>query len=286
VLTIDRDAERRARQSALDAIKTASERNRLGQFATPDLLADDIMRHVATLLPADIPVRFMDPTIGLGSFYAAARRVLGSERIQSALGYEIDPEFAASARELWDGTPLEVRGGDFALARPIEQVMLLVANPPYVRHHHLDGDAKPRLRQLARAASGMDLSGLSGLYAYHIAVSHKWLAPGAVSAWLIPSEWMTVNYGREVQRYLLERVTLHRVHRFDPSDGQFGDAIVSSAVVSFSNIPPSSDHAVEFSYGGTIEAPRVSVMVPSRELRQTTKWTRYPHTSGLDNPRH
>src|SRR3712207_8732435 len=39
---------------------------------------------------------------------------------------------------------------------------------------------------------------------------------GGAAAWLIPSEWMDVNYGDKVKEYLLTRVTLERIHRFDP----------------------------------------------------------------------
>jgi hypothetical protein len=49
---------------------------------------------------------------------------------------------------------------------------------------------------------------------------------------------MDVNYGRVLKRYLTERVTLRRIHRFDASDVQFDDALVTSAVVVFENTPP------------------------------------------------
>jgi hypothetical protein len=42
---------------------------------------------------------------------------------------------------------------------------------------------------------------------------------------LIPSEFMDVNYGAAVKRYLLNKVTLLHIHRFDPHDVQFGDAL-------------------------------------------------------------
>lgn len=44
------------------------------------------------------------------------------------------------------------------------------------------------------------------------------------------------------QSYLLKQVTLLRIHRFDPADIQFGDAVVSSAVVWFRKTPPPRRH--------------------------------------------
>ena len=42
---------------------------------------------------------------------------------------------------------------------------------------------------------------------------------------------MDVNYGASVKRYLLDKVTLLHIHRSDPKEVQFGDALVSSSVV-------------------------------------------------------
>jgi hypothetical protein len=87
---------------------------------------------------------------------------------------------------------------------------------------------------------------------------------------------MDVNYGREVKEYLLKRVTLLRVHRFNPSDAQFNDALVSSAVVWFKKALPPPNNAVEFTFGGTLEEPAVSKLVHSDALTHARKWTNLP----------
>jgi len=63
-------------QADLDAKKTQPERNRLGQFATPTALAEDILQYAASLLPPSVKVYFLDPAIGTGSFYSALLKVL------------------------------------------------------------------------------------------------------------------------------------------------------------------------------------------------------------------
>ena len=55
-------------QSHLDQAKTALERNKLGQFATPTALAHDILERARHYMPEDVPIRFLDPAIGTGSF--------------------------------------------------------------------------------------------------------------------------------------------------------------------------------------------------------------------------
>lgn len=274
---VDRGAERLALQARLDAAKTQAARNKLGQFATPAALAREVVAHALTLLPEREPLRFLDPAFGTGSFYDALLATAGSERVSQALGFEIDPHYGTAAQALWQGTPLQLTLADFTRQTPpVEGVNLLMANPPYVRHHHLDAETKGRLQARSAQAAGITLSGLAGLYAHFMAIAHPWMAPGGLACWLIPSEFMDVNYGRELKRYLCERVTLLRIHRYDPEEAQFDDALVSSAVVWFRNTAPTADQEVMFTYGGSHSAPQVTRGVPLRELARAPKWTRFP----------
>jgi adenine-specific DNA-methyltransferase len=270
------EQERCALQAQLDAGKTQPERNRLGQFATPIALAADIVRYGANLLPPDKTVRFLDPAIGTGAFYSALLDVVPANRITEALGFEIDPHYGKPAAELWNRTTLDYQLGDFTHAPAAARFDLVICNPPYVRHHHLSNEEKIHLQQRTQAASGLKLSGLGGLYCHFLGLSHAWMADDAVAGWLIPSEFMDVNYGQAVKRYLLEQVTLLHIHRFDPNDVQFADALVSSAVVWFRKALPPKDHAVRFTFGGTLAEPRVSRIVPITALAHEPKWTRFP----------
>ena len=150
------------------------------------------------------------------------------------------------------------------------------ALPIYVRHHHLTGEDKARLQAAAEAAAHVRLPGLAGLYCYFMALAHSWLADGGVAGWLIPSEFMEVNYGRALKAYLLREVTLLHIHRFDPNDVQFDDALVSSAVVWFKKAKPPADHHATFSYGGSMQAPATSKLVSALDLEGADKWTRFP----------
>ncbi len=271
-------------QAKLDAARPRAERNRLGQFATPPVLALDILAYARSLLPPEASVRFLDPAFGTGSFYSALLQVFERSRISSAVAYEIDPYYGDAAGELWSGAGLELRIADFtrALAPDGDGVAanLLICNPPYVRHHHLSGEDKTRLQSLVRRTTGITLSGLAGFYCYYMGVAHAWLARDAIAGWLIPSEFMDVNYGLAVKQYLLDRVTLLRIHRFDPSDVQFEDALVSSAVVWFRNGSAPQDHTVELTYGGTLAVPKARQMVPAQRLRNSPKWSNLVLASG------
>ena len=273
------EARRLALQQDLDSKRDAAVRNRMGQFATPTGLAVDIQRYAKAHLGKNERVRFMDPAIGTGSFYSALLDVFAQTHIRAAVGYEIDRHYGRPAATLWGETGLDIRLEDFTKAEApeaAEKFNLVICNPPYVRHHHIVNGEKQRLKMRAQDACGVEINGLAGLYCYFLGLGHAWMADGGLAGWLIPSEFMDVNYGVSVKRYLLDKVTLLHIHRFDPNDVQFGDALVSSAVVWFRNEPPRIGHEVRFTYGGTLERPKLERLVPVETLRRDPKWTCYP----------
>lgn len=266
-------------QASLDADKTQAERNRMGQFATPVDLALDILRYAKAQMGDNAKVRFIDPAVGTGSFYSALLSVFSKIRIKYAVGYEIDPYYGVPAKELWKEAGLDIHLEDFTRTEPPEgakKFNLLVCNPPYVRHHHIANIEKQRLKTRTRETCGVKVSGLSGLYCYFLGLCHAWMEDGALAGWLIPSEFMDVNYGVSVKRYLLREVTLLHVHRFDPNQVQFGDALVSSVVVWFRKEKPPRDHEVRFTYGGLLQRPKLDRPVSVETLSRDPKWTRYP----------
>ncbi len=283
------ELQRVASQVELDARKTAAQRNRLGQFATPNCLAVDIARYVQSLLgEAKDDIRFADPSIGSGSFFSAALKVFGSKRMSRAVGVELDPAFVDVARSLWGVAGLEVVSGDFTkivangACPPAPNVVL--ANPPYVRHHHISPQDKERLQALSYKMTGVEVNGLAGLYVHFLLLATAWMEDDGIAAWLIPSEFMDVNYGASVKSYLSDCVTLIRVHRFDPNDAQFGDALVSSVVVVFRKSPPSTNHAAQFTFGGSLAEPHACDYIKREKLRESRKWTANP--SHAKNDRH
>lgn len=283
------EARRQAIQSALDSSRSAAERNRLGQFATPYALAMEIARYVRSVVGNGLrTVRFADPAIGTGSFFSAALAVFGTERIEHAVGVELDPAFCEAARDLWAQAGLQVVQGDFTriVSSPScpPPPNLILTNPPYVRHHHLDRTEKQRLQSLAFRMAGVRVNGLAGLYVYFMLLATTWMEDGGYAAWLVPSEFMDVNYGIVLRQYLTHRVTLIRAHRFDPEDVQFGDALVSSVVIVLRKTPPPAGHAAQFSLGGSLHKPRTSDYIPLEKLRHARKWTVYPHHPRNDRP--
>ena len=270
------EARRVALQAALDAVRPPAGRNRLGQFATPPELARQVVGTALEWLPAGEPIRFFDPAFGTGSFFSALLDLAPAGRLERPAGYEIDPHYGGPARQLWRPLGFDLTLGDFTRAEPPAadtKANLIVCNPPYVRHHHLEPAEKVRLRQRGSRAAGVRLSGLAGLYAHFMLLVEGWAAAGAIAAWLVPAEFMDVNYGAALRRYLSERVTLLRLHRFSAGEVQFGDALVTSAVLWWRHAPPPPGHHALFTSGGSIAAPSSASSVPVDRLRDAVKWS-------------
>ncbi|MGD1073719.1 MAG: N-6 DNA methylase [Bryobacteraceae bacterium] len=270
------EERRQKEQTHLDSLKTSAERNKWGQFATPPALALSLARYAHALM-GKTPVHFLDPAVGSGSFFSAASQAFGRKNIAAATGIELDPLFAKTAATLWEKQGLHVINDDFTKQRPPTQLFnLVLTNPPYVRHHHLPAPEKDRLKAQLACSLHLDISGLAGLYCYFLMLCHDWMQEQGLAIWLIPSEFMDVNYGITLRRYLAERVTLLHIHRFCPTDVQFTDALVSSAVVVFRKAPPKAGHAALFSFAGPIDRPQNEALVPLALLRHSRKWTQFP----------
>ena len=278
-----RESERSTNQVLLDSQRTQLDRNRMGQFATPNELAVDITNYAVHLLDTTDPIRFLEPALGSGSFFSALLQVVGADRIRSAVGVELDQRFVSLSERLWSDVGLTVVEGDFTKRYvDVTGSNLILANPPYVRHHHLDHLTKTRLHHEVKQTCGLSISGLAGLYVYFMTLAHSSMAEEGIAAWLIPSEFMDVNYGSVLRDYLSRMVRLVRIHRFDPADAQFSDALVSSAVVVFRKSLPREDARVLFTFGGTMANPVSAETVPLASLRQARKWTSPSRSRGSD----
>jgi len=269
------ETQRLELQVELDEQKTQAERNKAGQFATPTRLAREVVSAGLSELNG-AAVSFLDPAIGTGSFFSALLAVNEDHAIDVAVGFDIDNHYAGPARDLWSEHELDLRTADFTDLIPTSSFNLIVCNPPYVRHHHLTKKLKKRLVQTSSEIAGTKVSGLCGLYGHFLLLSKRWMAEGGIGVWLIPSEFMDVNYGKAIKRFLLNEVTLLRIHRADPAALEFEDALVSSAIVIFANKEPPRGHSVRFTYGGSLAQPAKESLYSVPGLTRAPKWTRFP----------
>ena len=260
-------------QTKLDSLKNPLERNKLGQFATPPEFSQSIVHFVINqYFKNKHKIRFLEPALGTGSFYSALLTSVEKDRIESATGIEYDAQFSNAAKELWSFWGLQVLNTNFLTWRSNKQFNLIITNPPYVRHHHIDEETKLICKANCTELAGSEISGLSGLYLYFLIYSVNFMSEDGIGAWLIPSEWMNVNYGEALRRFLVSRVTLLHIHHYNISDVKFKDALVSSSVVIFKKSRPASTNICLLSSGSDINSPSLEKEVSFSQLLQNKKW--------------
>lgn len=270
------EQSRRQMQETIDKGKDIEERRKYGQFSTPFNLAKEIVTYGLSLL-SESDIAFLEPCMGSGAFYSALLSAVNENYcIQAATGIEIDPVYYDCANTLWGNSGISLVNDDFTKISSQHKYNFVITNPPYVRHHYLTQAAKSYLIEREKEETEIVLSGLAGLYCHFILLAHKWLAPGAICGWLIPSEFMDVNYGTAIKKYLLQNVHLLRIHRYDPENSMFSDALVSSCVVWFRNEKINDDYDIEFSFGCTHDNPKQSKRFKKSDLMKERKWTRFP----------
>lgn len=98
---------------------------------------------------------------------------------------------------------------------PIEPVDAIVGNPPYVRQEDIrkarNGDpkhpppgTKEFFRNLVQSETGVRLSGRSDLHCYFWGHAAAFLRPSGRLGFLTSSQWLDVDYGFPLQRWLLQ----------------------------------------------------------------------------------
>lgn len=271
------EKRRLSHQNRLDSAKSREQRNVLGQFATPPNLANDILNFVSLNIKSDLKIKFLDPAFGTGSFYSSLLTYFPPKKIIKAVAYEIDPEFFAIANDIWSQSSIKIFNENyvdiFDSEEEQERFNLIICNPPYVRHHHILKEQKIQMKELIAEKIGIKISGLAGLYCYFLLLSHLKVEQNGYCAWLIPSEFLDVNYGVAIKQYLLRKVKLIRIHRYNPKNLQFRDALVSSSIVWFQNSLPLQNDKIQFSYGNDLNNPERIREFNRSDLELIKKWT-------------
>jgi adenine-specific DNA-methyltransferase len=242
---------------------------------TPPELASAIAEYAVSQMPAEtFEIHFGDPAVGNGAFYsgllkAAQKRDL---HIASAVGIDINPEQVVTAQKRWGRRGMLAMQGDYLHMERLPRRNLVLANPPFLRHQAIEPHYKHELRDRASSIMGMRINARSGLHVYFLLLSHEWLDANAISAWLLPAEFMQTAYGEAVRHYLTHRVKLLRIHVFGHSDPQFENAKVLPAVVVFKNAPADNAAAI-LSMGGTLRVPQREELALLDDLRSAKKWS-------------
>jgi len=192
----------------------------LGQVFTPPEIADILARWVVSREPGTI----LDPAVGLGHLLHQCWLLHASAEY---LGVERDPhtfkeavQCAPPKTKLICGDYLRLDAGWFDG---------IIANPPYVKAHHLDfGESDWRYFE---ERFGTHLDRLTNLYGLFLLKIWEDLAPGGRASVIVPAEFLNANFGTEIKERLVRSVRPAGIAVFDPRHNVFDQALTTSCVL-------------------------------------------------------
>ena len=219
-----------------------------GATYTPKILADFVAEQIvknAKNLPADKPIRVLDPAVGHGELLISLLEHLDTEtrkRVE-VYGFETDLDALSVAehriKELVPDIPVQLdhhnfldftldefgHGGNGSLFRESapEAYDLIIANPPYVRTQIMGAN------QAQLLAEQFGLTGRVDLYYAFILGMAKVLKAKGMAGIIVSNRFMTTKSGASVRREVLEQFNVRYV--WDLGDTKLFDAAVLPAVL-------------------------------------------------------
>lgn len=258
---------------AFCAARTAEERRPHGQTFTPTPIVRSMLEWARG---RTVPARVVDPGCGSGRYVLAA---LGAFPDAVGVAVDLDPYAAlmtrAGAHVLGLESRLDVVVGDYReLNLPrIEGATLFLGNPPYVRHHAIDGRWKTWLGETA-LKMGLSASGLAGLHVHFLLATALHAQVGDVGSFITSSEWLDTGYGQLVRDLLTGPLSASSIHVLDPKSLPFDDATVTGAIMCFEVGADLSD--VRIQTAGSVDVLgdlSTGLPVPRQRLAESSRWS-------------
>lgn len=179
--------------------------------------------------------RIVDPGAGTGRYVLYGLRKYSHAR---GVASEADPRVAlllrANATALGLADRLQIHMGDFRELEltKIEGRTLFIGNPPYVRHHKIQGEWKEWYAASLRG-HGHAASKLAGLHMHFYVKTLALARPGDLGCYITAAEWLNVNYGQSMRDMMTDGLGGRAVFVVSPKIQLFDDAMVSACIACF-----------------------------------------------------
>ncbi len=222
--------------------RTGREREMLrtkGQFWTPDWVAEFMVAYALL----DQPKQLLDPALGEGVFFRAAKRYAELHGFGLTLfGRDIDPDILTQARQsgLKDTDLRNVEIRNFVLDPPSEKYPAIVANPPYIRHHRLSALQKASLRDFARTTTGRNIDGRAGLHVYFLIRALDTLLPGGRLCYIVSADICEGVFAQALWQWITSQYRLDAVIAFSADATPFPDVDTNALVFCIRNDRPAT----------------------------------------------
>ena len=216
-------------------------RKRLGQFFTPYSIAC-FMGQWLTEISASQP-QILDPCAGLGVFERALCTIDMNFAAEARFSlWEKDQDLARNLTQVCNRLSIQhsVTSKDFVNEHAWSSVYDgVIANPPYYKHHFVEN--KEDVRAAVSSNIGAPFSVQTNIYCWFLIKALALLKPGGRLAFIIPTEFLNANYGRDVKKYLLETGSVRHIISFCYKSKTFDNAITTACVLLADKASGSSD---------------------------------------------
>ncbi|MBI4828648.1 MAG: N-6 DNA methylase [Nitrospinae bacterium] len=210
-----------------------------GQFWTPDWIADVMVAYVLQ----DRPNQLLDPALGEGAFFRAAKRYAQVSRLNLTLiGRDVDADVLIRAKNsgLDDEDLRHVEIRDFILDSRQDVFPAIIANPPYIRHHRISTSLKSQLGDFARKMTGRHIDGRAGLHVYFLIRALNALASGGRLAYIVSADICEGIFTHALWQWICSLYKLDAVITFKSKITPFPDVDTNALVFLIQNEKPTA----------------------------------------------
>ena len=199
-------------------------RKKFAQFFTPlpiaefmvDWIFKDNSNNIKTLL---------EPAFGLGVF---SRLALEKNKNIKIKGFDVDEAIYHKASKNFQNNNVNLYLEDYLYNDWSNKYDAIICNPPYLKFH--DYKNLETLKEIKKKLN-INLSGFTNIYTLFLLKSIYQLKQNGKIAYIVPSEFLNSNYGKNIKKYLLESQLLKEVIIFDFKENIFDKAITTSAIL-------------------------------------------------------
>lgn len=270
--------------TAYEALISGAQRRSAGQFQTP-FWAADLM---AAWLLAEPVMLLLDPGVGAGRLLFRALTA-AEHQPELIMGFDVDPlclVMADANLRLRGNTEHTLRELNFLLTDVTGQPDAITCNPPYSRHHAIPSEIKEAIHHGFQTRLGLEtpISRLAGLHVLFLVRAIEIAAEAARIAFITPADWVDVNYGREIKRYVLDNAHVEALIVLH-DDRLFFDGALTTAAITLLRKEPSADRPTKLIRLGEtlpeidevlrgVRGEPTSLSVEEIRLSADVKWSR------------